>query len=140
MLTFAGYDAPVSAEIIMTKLRLVIQEPEEKAGTPVAPGDGDGGGACAQQPIFDERFGMSLFGRTYYINLRIGAELRASERRAAEGQVRVSGLAFFYCVICSGAIMLFGTLSLLYLLKSGMGIDLSASPSLLHPLYDLLPR
>jgi hypothetical protein len=81
--------------------------------------------------LFDERFGQ----RTYYINIRIGSELRSTERLASEGQVRVSGAAFFYCLICSGAIMLFGTLCILYLLKSGLGGELSDGYSVLHPLF-----
>ena len=94
-----------------------------------------GGTAAA---VFDERFNLGFRGRTYYINLRIGAELRGKERRAAEGQVRVSGFAFFYCLICSGAIMLFGTLCLIYLLKSAMGINLFEGDSFLHPLFDAI--
>ena len=88
-----------------------------------------------EPPYFDERFGISLFGRSYYINLRIGAELRSKERRKVDGQVRISGVAFFYCLICTAAIMLFGTLCILYLLKSGAGINLSDGQSILHPLY-----
>ena len=87
--------------------------------------------------LFDERFGMRFGQRTYYINVRIGSELRSSKRLASEGQVRVSGVAFLYCVICSGAIMLFGTLCILYLLKSGLGLDLSDGQSVLHPLFEM---
>ena len=91
-----------------------------------------------QPAIFDEQFGIRLGGRSYYINLRIGSELRAGRRLAAEGQVRVSGVAFLYCVICSGAIMMFGTLCLLYLLKSGLGLDFSDHDSILHPLFEMM--
>lgn len=91
-----------------------------------------------QPAIFDEQFGIRLGGRSYYINLRIGSELRAGRRLAAEGQVRVSGVAFLYCVICSGAIMMFCTLCLLYLLKSGLGLDFSDHDSILHPLFEMM--
>ncbi|MFT5509891.1 MAG: hypothetical protein ACI89J_002982 [Hyphomicrobiaceae bacterium] len=91
-----------------------------------------------QPPMFDEQFGIRLGGRSYYINLRIGTEMRTRRRRAAEGQVRVSGVAFLYCVICSGAIMLFGTLCLLYLLKSGMGLNIWDEDSVLHPFFELM--
>lgn len=87
------------------------------------------------RPLFDEQFGIRFGLRRYYVNVRIGSELRAKERVKLEGQVRVSGVAFMYCVICSGAIMLFGTLCLLYLMKSGMGINLTDGDSLLHPLF-----
>jgi len=70
--------------------------------------------------MFDEGFGFCMGRRKYYVN------------------VRVSGIAFLYLVICSGAIMLFGTLCLLYLLKSGMGINLSAEDSVLHPLLEMV--
>ena len=89
-------------------------------------------------PMFDEGFGFCMGRRKYYVNVRVGAELRSSDRLAEEGQVRVSGIAFLYLVICSGAIMLFGTLCLLYLLKSGMGINLSAEDSVLHPLLEMV--
>ena len=89
-------------------------------------------------PMFDEGFGFCLGGRKCYLNVRVGVELRSSDRLSQEGQVRVSGIAFLYLVICSGAIMLFGTLCLLYLLKSGMGINLSSGDSVLHPLFELL--
>jgi hypothetical protein len=49
----------------------------------------------------------------------------------------VSGAAFFYCLICSGAIMLFGTLCILYMLKLGLRVDLSAGYSVLHPLFEM---
>lgn len=88
--------------------------------------------------MFDEGFGLSLGGRRYYINVRVGAEQRGNERLAAEGQVRVSGIAFLYLVISSGAIMLFGTLCLLYLIKSALGIDLSSGDSFLHPLFEVM--
>ena len=88
--------------------------------------------------MFDEGFGLNLGGRRFYVNVRIGLEQRASERLAAEGQVRVSGVAFLYLVICSGAIMLFGTLCLLYLIKSALGIDLSSGDSFLHPLFEVM--
>lgn len=91
-----------------------------------------------QPPMFDEQFGIRLGGRSYYINLRIGTEMRTRRRRVAEGQVRVSGVAFLYCVICSGAIMLFGTLCLLYLLKSGMGLNIWDEDSVLHPFFELM--
>ena len=89
-------------------------------------------------PIFSEGFGISLGGRKYYLNVRVGVETRSRERLAEEGQVRVSGVAFLYLVICSGAIMLFGTLCLLYLLKSALGIDLTPGHSVLHPLMELI--
>ncbi len=89
-------------------------------------------------PMFDEGFDFCLGGRKYYVNVRVGAELRCSDRLAEEGQVRVSGIAFLYLVICSGAIMLFGTLCLFYLLKSGLGINLFAEDSVLHPLFEMI--
>jgi hypothetical protein len=88
-------------------------------------------------PLFDERFGLRLGRRTFYINVRIGTELRAKERLDADGHVHLSTIAFLYCVVCSGALMLFGSLCILYLLKSGLGINLSDGQSLLHPLYAL---
>lgn len=60
----------------------------------------------------DECFNLNVFGRTYFINVRIGTEMRSAERRASEGQVRVSGPAFLYCLACSAALMLFGTICL----------------------------
>lgn len=113
----------------MSDLRLV-----NTPSTP-DPGGNDGDGEVPAS-AFDERFGISLFGRTYYINVRIGSELRAPERLAAEGQVRVSGVAFLYCLVCSAAIMLFGTLALVYLMKSGMGINFTDGHSFLHPLFE----
>ena len=108
----------------MSELRLVEPAPE---GTP-----------GANSTALDEFFTISLFGRTYYLRVCIGTEQRSQQRLAAEGHVRVSGLAFIYCVICTGAIMLFGTLCLVYLLKSGMGINLSDAQSVFHPLYELV--
>ena len=88
--------------------------------------------------MFSEGFGIYLGARKFYLNVRVGVETRSSERLAQEGQVRVSGVAFLYLVICSGAIMLFGTLCLLYLLKSALGIDLTPGHSVLHPLMELI--
>lgn len=87
--------------------------------------------------VFDERFGISLGRRTYYINLRIGAEQRSAPRLEAEGQVPLSAPAIAYSVIGSALLMFLGVLSILYLLKSGMGINLSSEESFLHPLYSL---
>jgi len=127
--------------------RLYLVTGEQDAREPIAvgpdekqPPEPDGtdppvGGEPAAA-LFNEQFSLSLWRRRYYINLRIGAELRADERRLAEGQVRVSGIAFFYCVICSAAIMLFGTICLIYLLKSAMGINLFDDQSFLHPLFE----
>jgi hypothetical protein len=92
-----------------------------------------GGGGYG--PAFNEQFGIRIGRKTYYVNLRIGTESRSPERLAGEGQVRVNGLAFLYCVVCTGAIMLFGTLCLIYLIKSGMGINLTDGDSILHPLF-----
>lgn len=89
------------------------------------------------EPVFDKQFGIRLGGRSYYINLRIGSELRTPRRVEAEGQVPVSGVALVYCVLVSAAIMLFGMLCMLYLLKSGMGIDLWDADSPLHPLFEM---
>lgn len=116
----------------MREFQLVTDtsEPSRK-GTPR---DCVGGAA----PLFNEGFGICLGGRKYYLNVRVGVEARSRERLADEGQVRVSGVAFLYLVICSGAIMLFGTLCLLYLLKSALGIDFSPDHSILHPLMDLI--
>lgn len=86
--------------------------------------------------LFDERLNLSLGRWTYYVNLRIGAELRSQERRLVEGHVQISGFAFIYCIVCSAAIMLFGTLCILYLLKSAMGIDMIDGFSPLHPLFE----
>lgn len=96
------------------------------------------GSRTPAKAAFDENFGISLFGRTYYINIRIGSEHRSQIRRLSDGQIRVSGIAFLYTVICSAAIMLFGTLCLIYLLKSGLGINLASEPSALHPLYAIM--
>jgi hypothetical protein len=115
----------------MRKLELVTGSPRRPEATDAQPP------ADAPTAVFDERFGMRLGQRSYYVNVRIGCEQRSCERRAREGQVRVSGVAFFYCVVCSGAIMLFGTLCILYLIKSGLGIDLSDGHSVLHPLFEL---
>jgi hypothetical protein len=120
----------------MTKLTIV--PPSSGA---IAGGRADQGPQLATDadngPAFNEQFGIRIGRTTYYINLRIGTESRAPERLAQEGQVRVNGLAFLYCVICSGAIMLFGTLCIIYLMKSGMGINLSDGNSVLHPIYEM---
>jgi len=123
----------------MRKLRLVSdssnnKQPTETSDETVQPAAAD----SVPGALFDERFGLRLGRRTYYINVRIGSELRSSTRRATEGQVRVSGAAFLYCVICSGAIMLFGTLCILYLLKSGLGVEMSDGHSVLHPLFEIV--
>ncbi len=99
----------------------------------VAPGLANG-----SAPVFSEGFGICLGGRKFYLNVRVGVESRSRERLAQEGQVRVSGVAFLYLLVCSGAIMLFGTLCMLYMVKSGLGIDLSMGESVLHPLYELI--
>ena len=91
----------------------------------------------AHQPTFDEQFGIRFGLKRYYINLRVGTEQRSNTRVQSEGQVSVSGIPVLYCVFGGGFMMLFGALCMLYLLKSGTGIDLSDGHSIFHPLFAL---
>ena len=89
------------------------------------------------EPVADWNFGIRLFGRAYYVNLRIGAERRSPGRLAAEGQVRVPLVATAYVTTGSVLFCIFGVFCFLYLLKSMAGINLFSGASPFHPIYAL---
>ena len=89
------------------------------------------------EPVADWNFGIRVFGRAYYLTLRLGAERRSPRRLAAEGQVRVPLVATAYVTTGSVLFCIFGIFCFLYLLKSMAGINLFAGASPFHPIYAL---
>lgn len=78
----------------------------------------------------------SPFG-AYFFNIRWGKERRSKERLAREGNGSKEKVSIFYTLLIWNILSLIGlgTMVILYLVKSKMGIDLFASKSFLHDMF-----
>ncbi len=85
----------------------------------------------------DYRVSIPWIGGGFYVRLFMGKERRNRSRLDAEGQVSLPktsiALIFFLWALC--CLAMFGSVILLYLIKSTIGIDLFNGPSILHPFF-----
>ncbi|MGH1418941.1 MAG: hypothetical protein ACRBCJ_08805 [Hyphomicrobiaceae bacterium] len=77
------------------------------------------------------------FGRRFYIRMLLGTERRNRTRLRSEGQISLpkTSILFFAIIFIVSSLALFGSVIVLYLIKSTMGINLLDGPSVLHPIF-----
>lgn len=87
------------------------------------------------------RVSSRLFGKPFYVALFAGAEKRCPNRVKDAGEKRwllrlmMDAALFGWAILCSVALVLGFTVVGIYLLKSGMGIDLFEDHFILHGLF-----
>ncbi|MGH1418056.1 MAG: hypothetical protein ACRBCJ_04285 [Hyphomicrobiaceae bacterium] len=86
---------------------------------------------------FDYSVSLPWFGSWFYLRLFVGRERRNRSRLTAEGQISLpkTSIAFVFVVWLFCCLSLFGSVIVLYLIKSTMGIDFMSGPSIFHPLF-----
>jgi hypothetical protein len=84
--------------------------------------------------IVEYRASIWFFGKRFYLTVYLGRERRKLERLYAEGQLAARRLTIAYSVMATIASVLLTAFTVLglYVMKSGMNIDLFDGPSPLH--------
>ena len=94
-------------------------------------------GQSRARHLIDYRLSVPLGSRRFYFRLLCGRERRKISRLIAEGQtnpwlvIATAALIFWFMMTVSLALIVV----ILYVVKSALGIDLFAGPSVLHGLF-----
>ncbi|MGD9785666.1 MAG: hypothetical protein AB7E80_05430 [Hyphomicrobiaceae bacterium] len=85
----------------------------------------------------DFRASVPFFGRRYYVVLLGGRERRSRARIAGDGQDATWRMSVAYAVLFGSlaSLAMTGTIVVLYLIKSLLGIDVFPDHSILHGLF-----
>ncbi|HPG89169.1 MAG TPA: hypothetical protein PLD46_05915 [Hyphomicrobium sp.] len=88
----------------------------------------------------DYRVSLPFFGRRFYLTILAGREQRSRARLVADGQLPVTQLLQFNPVAWSLllALLVFGAMITLYIVKSLLGIDVFEDTSAMHDLMQFL--
>ncbi len=80
---------------------------------------------------------LPWFGGRFYVRLFLGKERRNLSRLTSEGQISLpkTSIGFIFCIWMICCLALFGSVIVLYLIKSTMGINLLDGPSIFHPIF-----